>query len=364
MTPPEHRLNAIAPYFTMYPLSFPLNELSQARPGEWVLDPFCGRGTTNFAARLLGLPSAGIDSNPVAAAVARSKIVRADADGVIRRCKELLASVRAPREVPEGEFWELAYHRETLLDICRLRESLMSGIDEPEDIMLKALVLGILHGPRHKGGPGYLSNQMPRTYATKPGGAVAFWRKRGLRPERINLPKLVERRARYTLAAVPETAGGEILQKDSREKSSFPRVPGGYRRVVTSPPYWGMRSYIPDQWLRNWFLGADHEVCYSQKGQLRHGGLGNFIEDLARVWENCAAVAAPEARMHIRFGALPSVPQSPEEILRSSIEMSRRWRVAGIRASGIPKKQRRQSNQFVKKKGEAIEEIDMEAVLS
>lgn len=46
-------LNAVCPYYTMFPLEFPLGVLTrQSRPKQWVLDPFCGRGTTTFAARL------------------------------------------------------------------------------------------------------------------------------------------------------------------------------------------------------------------------------------------------------------------------------------------------------------------------
>jgi len=56
----------------MFPLDFPLGALAEGRPGEWVLDPFCGRGTTLFAARKLGMPSVGIDSNAVAAAIAQA----------------------------------------------------------------------------------------------------------------------------------------------------------------------------------------------------------------------------------------------------------------------------------------------------
>jgi hypothetical protein len=41
-------------------------------------------------------------------------------------------------------------------------------------------------------------------------------------------------------------------------------------RIVTSPPYYGMRTYLPDQWIRNWFLGGPPEVDYSIKGQLPH----------------------------------------------------------------------------------------------
>src|SRR5687768_1933571 len=42
---PRHRLNALCPYFTMFPLDFPLRALGRAKPGDRVLDPFCGRGT-------------------------------------------------------------------------------------------------------------------------------------------------------------------------------------------------------------------------------------------------------------------------------------------------------------------------------
>ena len=53
---PLLRLNGLAPYYTMFPLPFPFEALANAKPGEWVFDPFCGRGTTILAARLRGLP--------------------------------------------------------------------------------------------------------------------------------------------------------------------------------------------------------------------------------------------------------------------------------------------------------------------
>lgn len=68
-------LNAICPYFTMFPLEFPRRILARhARTGQRVLDPFCGRGTTNFAARLAGLETLGVDSNPVAVAITAAKL--------------------------------------------------------------------------------------------------------------------------------------------------------------------------------------------------------------------------------------------------------------------------------------------------
>ena len=86
-------LNAVCPYYTMYPLDFPLGILERfGKRGDWVIDPFCGRGTTNFAARLRKMPSIGVDSSPVATAVAQAKLATAT----------LATSANAPKGVGIG----------------------------------------------------------------------------------------------------------------------------------------------------------------------------------------------------------------------------------------------------------------------
>ena len=102
----DRALNAICPYFTMFPLNFPLGILSrQAKEGEAVLDPFCGRGTTSFAARLSGLESLGVDSSPVATAVTAAKLVSTTPGMIVRSAKEILENVE-PRQFPRGDCGE------------------------------------------------------------------------------------------------------------------------------------------------------------------------------------------------------------------------------------------------------------------
>ncbi|MBU2752440.1 site-specific DNA-methyltransferase [Acidithiobacillus thiooxidans] len=61
----ENALNAICPYFTMFPLEYPNRVLAKHRKEKAVvLDPFCGRGTTLFSARKFGFSAWGIDSSP------------------------------------------------------------------------------------------------------------------------------------------------------------------------------------------------------------------------------------------------------------------------------------------------------------
>src|SRR5262245_48654062 len=109
----------------MFPLEFPLRVLRRFEGTKArVLDPFCGRGTTNFAARMLGLRSVGFDVSDVAAAVAKSKLANSSLRAVQGLAAGILSSRKEPRERPSGAFWNLAYHPEVLDRICLLRERL------------------------------------------------------------------------------------------------------------------------------------------------------------------------------------------------------------------------------------------------
>src|SRR3954463_3000523 len=94
LTAPLLRLNGLCPYYTMFPLAFPFDALANSKPGEWVLDPFCGRGTTILAARLRGLPSVGVDSNPVAGAIAAAKLPQVRACEIIALARDILRDGR------------------------------------------------------------------------------------------------------------------------------------------------------------------------------------------------------------------------------------------------------------------------------
>src|SRR5215211_1845414 len=212
-----HALNAICPYFTMFPLSFPLSVLTErAEPNDWVLDPFCGRGTTNFAARLLGLPTVGIDSSSVGAAVAEAKLVSATPTAIVREAQTILMKSPEPSDVPTDEFWRWAYHLDVLRSVCSFRESLLLDCRSPTRTALRAILLGALHGPLTKVLPSHFSNQCPRTYAPKPRYATAFWQSRGLSPQPVDVLGVIERRAeRYFCLKLPRVRG-TIRYGDSR----------------------------------------------------------------------------------------------------------------------------------------------------
>ena len=117
----------------MFPLDFPVRVLSgRAEPGQWVLDPFSGRGTTNYAARLLGLPSIGIDSSPVAAALTEAKLANATPEEIVETATRIIGSAPPPNDLPHGQFWKLAFHPRVLETLCKLREALRTIWNDPE----------------------------------------------------------------------------------------------------------------------------------------------------------------------------------------------------------------------------------------
>jgi hypothetical protein len=357
-------LNGIAPYFTMFPLDFPMSVLGRyARAGEWTLDPFCGRGTTNYAARLLDMPSVGIDSSLVAVALAGAKLANASPTSIVQAAQEIIDDITEPTAVPEGEFWTWAFHPETLQVLCRLREGLMRGCESDARKALRAVMMGALHGPRRKRSPAYFSNQAQRTYAPKPGYAVKFWKTRGLHPDPVDTIALIAERAQRYYGSEITTGRGLIAHGDSRESLTYADVRMNLINwVVTSPPYYGMRTYLPDQWLRFWFVGGPAYVDYGQHGQIDHSSRQRFVSDLHRVWKLTAEVCDYGAHLVVRFGGINDRKVVPLELLKESLGGTG-WMIDKIEPAGSAAKGRRQALQFARCQAQAIEEHDVWATM-
>ncbi len=65
-----------------------------SRPGELVLDPFCGSGGTALAAMLEGRTAIALDRSPAAVFIARNYCATLDPDEVLRATKVLMAAAR------------------------------------------------------------------------------------------------------------------------------------------------------------------------------------------------------------------------------------------------------------------------------
>lgn len=355
-------LNAICPYFTMFPLDFPLRVLTRhAKRGEAVLDPFAGRGTTLYAGRLLGLRAFGIDSNPVAVAISEAKLANTTPGRIVAAARRILEEIEEPREFPTGAFWRRAFHGRVLNSLCRLREGLLLNCESDTRKALRAVILGALHGPRAKHQQSYFSNQCPRTYAPKPRYSVKFWRHRKMLPPEVDVLGVIARRAQRYFGGEKTEAVGCVVAGDSQQCASFNRVDTKASWIMTSPPYYGMRTYIPDQWLRRWFVGGPFEVDYSNEGQLSHASEEDFTAGMRTVWNNCAQHSKAGCRLVVRFGAINDRKIDSRDMLKRSLDGTP-WKVVVTRRAGLASHGKRQSEHFGTESS-AIEEFDLWAIL-
>src|SRR5581483_8323948 len=82
--------------------------------GSQILDPFCGTGTTPVECKKLGIPSVGIEANPMAQFAARVKVdwcidpdeLQTHAHAVARRAAEHLASEGIADEALNGQTYD------------------------------------------------------------------------------------------------------------------------------------------------------------------------------------------------------------------------------------------------------------------
>ena len=71
-----------------------------SHPGDVVLDPFCGSGTTLLEASLASRNGVGLDANPLAVLIASVKINPPPRLCLSRACDELESALAAPRRRP------------------------------------------------------------------------------------------------------------------------------------------------------------------------------------------------------------------------------------------------------------------------
>lgn len=312
-----------------------------------VFDPFCGRGTTNFAAQTYGMKSYGFDASPIATSIAKAKLANTNMNAIRKLLEKVLAMPAVA--TPSGEFWEWAFHPDTLQDICKLRTYLSTAKNTNAVIMLRAIALGCLHGPltRDLSNPSYFSNQMPRTFSTKPNYSVKYWRQNKLTPFHIDIRKPILKKAQMVLQYVDVSPSHptNIVCTDSRKVKAYQKIKERIDVVISSPPYYGMQTYVQDQWLRNWFVGGPENVDYDIEQQVSHVSPSSFASSLAEVWNNIAAKASDDIKMIIRFGGLGSKKGDYDAILRESFSISNdRWLIYYSKDAGTANLGKRQAD--------------------
>lgn len=303
----RHRFHSLCPYFAMFPESFAERWIAElTSPGDVVLDPFSGRGTTPFQAILMDRQAIAGDINPVAFCLTRAKTNAPAAASLLRRITQLERCFDPSQwaEPAEAlpEFFHHAYARSTLVQLLYLRDSL-GWRRSDVDCMLAALVLGVLHGESSKS-RFYLSNQMPRTISTKPAYSVRFWKARGLAAPVRDVFGILRSRVRFRYESERPARKATVVEGDFRQLPHLLRQhEAPIRLAVTSPPYLDITNFEEDQWLRLWFLGGPPRVTYREVSKDdRHDVPSSYWRLIADMWRVLGCLLAKDSHVVIRMG--------------------------------------------------------------
>ncbi len=327
----------------MFPESFVerwIHELTQ--PGDTVLDPFCGRGTTPYQALLMGRQAVANDINPVAYCITRAK-TNPPSLSAVRRRVTLLEKCYVSHDwdldaASLPEFFSFAYHGETLRQLLFLRRQLKWG-GSNVDCMVAAVVLGALHGESHRS-PSYLSNRMPRTISTKPAYSVRYWRERQLVAPQRNVFAVLRRQLAYRYVSQIPPATATVRLGDMRELHRIrPKIRA--HCVITSPPYLDITNFEEDQWLRLWFLGGPPRPApgrISRDDRLETPD--RYWRLVADMWRVLGQVLGEGSRVVVRIGGKNLRPKQIIEGLEGTAVFSTRTvRLISHEESPIRKRQ-------------------------
>jgi hypothetical protein len=287
----------------MFPEQFAREHIAAwTRPGDLVIDPFCGRGTTVIEALLLGRMAAGVDINPVAACISTAKVTAPFEDQVRDRLNKLRKQYKRPKVVVERKdpFFRACFSTKTLNQLAFLRRRL-KWRERSDDCFLAALILGVLHGESHRS-ERYLSNRMSRTIAMKPRYSVNWWKARGLVPPVRDVFDILDREISFRYRSPIPRGQAKVVQADARRASKVLKtMKGKAKLLLTSPPYLDTTHFEEDQWLRLWFLGGPRMPKRS-RGDHRHSSADNYWRFLSEAFAGSAALLAEDATIVVRIG--------------------------------------------------------------
>ena len=292
----KSRRSQFHPWHTMcsYLGSFPpqlarffIERLSE--PGDIVLDPFAGRGTTHLEARMAQRIPYSSDLNPLAVALTSAKNADVDIERVLERVNYLEQRFDLPLYLPVAQTQspdiQLIYHPHTLARLCFLRRAIV-GSSEPIDEFLVGAVLGIMHGSeRNDGSSAYASISMPNTFSMAPNYVRKFILENALQRADRNVFNLLRDKVKRLMRNVPvvETAG-KVVTADAKHLNNEPEfmsIRGRARLVLTSPPYLNVVNYAKQNWIRLWFLGENSDgVSDALDDTLPLGPWLDFMEEV------------------------------------------------------------------------------------
>lgn len=273
----EARWARLGSYYAMFPTEFALDVINTySEPGDRILDPFAGRGTSIYAGAVLDRPSTGIEINPVGWIFAQTKLNPADKALVTNRLQAIYDRRyyynRGIEKMPK--FFRMCFCDDVLKFLLFARNNL-DWLNDNTDRTLMSIILASLHDNLGDG----LSNQMRRTKSMSMEYSIKWWNENGFptAPDVNPLSMLLKKIEWRYNKGKPDFQDSKVLFGDSTLLLSQFTKEEKYSLLFTSPPYQGVTDYHADQWLRLWMLSGKYGIKKENEQNTHRGRFVNKI---------------------------------------------------------------------------------------
>ncbi|MGD2248101.1 MAG: hypothetical protein PVF58_06815 [Candidatus Methanofastidiosia archaeon] len=234
----SYKFNKDIPFLGLYhfeeAFSFKLVEILldhvQAASADYVLDPFCGAGTTVFTCGVTGIPSGGVDSLPLAWFISRTipQFLLVSPHEITNIWQTLSSEIDQcnPANILEMPIMKDGFQEKTLLKLRKMKTAIKTLPHPYKDILLLLLLSILEECSKTK-----KINRYPHIVNKKGANPISAMNKKVFATEK-EVAKNV-----YTLKESPQVFLGDAANLDM----SFSHKP---THIITSPPYPDTIDYV------------------------------------------------------------------------------------------------------------------------
>lgn len=288
-----------------------------------ILDPFCGKGTSLLASRMLGYSAYGIDVAPEAVICASAKMAGVQLEEVVKYIRKLPTPNERLNPVPAP--LKSFFHAVTLSQILVIRDKLMVDFQSMNEkkrdraAVTLACLLGILHGHASYS----LSVSSAHAFSMSPAYVGRYALAHGLTPPIQDVRAcLIKKISSCLNIELPAKVPNQVRRGSALNSSAiFPSLVGKVDLILTSPPYLNAQTYAKDNWLRLWLLGYDYRDL--QADYLQTGSIQRYEDKMKSVFVELSAMLKVGGRLICIAGDVNSSTNGHRELFKTGLSLAR-----------------------------------------
>ena len=284
------------------------------KPGDSVLDPFMGRGTTPLQAHLMGRVGHGSDANPLCLMLARPRFKPPDLADIQARLDDMPRTADIPADdEPLLTFYHPTVMQQLIAYKLWFADRTSDGIFDNTDDWIRMVCINRLSG--HSSGF-FSVRTMP------PNQAVTIERQRIINdrnnqtPEPKDIPTIIIRKSRSLLRSGRPHANATAPNLAVTQSHELHYAPDDSIDLgVTSPPFLDIVDYKGDNWLRCWFADIDTDAVQIDS----HANPTSWRNWLQDTFAELARVLRPGGRIAFEVGEVRNATLNlEEEVIRAT----------------------------------------------